>query len=173
MAGTRSGLPRTTSASQSYPILQIKTSSTLGVSLGHRRLLMREIANLGKTAAASPTVPSLTESRTNARNGTSSSRASVTPQAHATIRDVPATTVQGAYGGRTLFDPMLNLIGLPIERTIDCSLDHKSHRRCARLLQTNVRPTAPRVYLLVLPMWADLIIRGAASMLHIAVESNV
>ena len=30
------------------------------MSLGHRRQLLREIANLGKTATASPSAPSLT-----------------------------------------------------------------------------------------------------------------
>ena len=33
----------------------------IGVSLGHRRQLLREIANVAKTAAASPSDPSLTQ----------------------------------------------------------------------------------------------------------------
>jgi class 3 adenylate cyclase len=46
----------------SFSVLSDLTDQDLkdiGVSLGHRRRLLREIANLGKTAAASPSAPSL------------------------------------------------------------------------------------------------------------------
>jgi hypothetical protein len=47
----------------SFSVLSDLTDQDLkeiGVSLGHRRQLLREIANLDKTAAASPSAPSLT-----------------------------------------------------------------------------------------------------------------
>jgi class 3 adenylate cyclase len=48
-----------TSVFQSCPNSQTKTSKKIGVaSLGHRRLLLREIANLSKTADAPPAAPS-------------------------------------------------------------------------------------------------------------------
>jgi hypothetical protein len=42
------------------PDLTDQDLKDIGVSLGHRRQLLREIANLDKTAAASPSAPSLT-----------------------------------------------------------------------------------------------------------------
>jgi SAM (Sterile alpha motif) domain-containing protein len=42
------------------PDLTDQDLKDIGVSLGHRRRLLREIANLGNTAAASPSAPSLT-----------------------------------------------------------------------------------------------------------------
>jgi class 3 adenylate cyclase len=47
----------------SFSVLSDLTDQDLkdiGVSLGHRRLLLREIANIHKTAAASPSAPSPT-----------------------------------------------------------------------------------------------------------------
>jgi hypothetical protein len=43
------------------PDLTDQDLKDIGVSLGHRRQLLREIANLDKTAAASPSTPALTE----------------------------------------------------------------------------------------------------------------
>jgi hypothetical protein len=42
------------------PDLTDQDLKDIGVSLGHRRQLLREIANLDKTTAASPSAPSLT-----------------------------------------------------------------------------------------------------------------
>jgi class 3 adenylate cyclase len=44
------------------PDLTDQDLKDIGVSLGHRRQLLREIANLGKIAPASPSAPSATES---------------------------------------------------------------------------------------------------------------
>ena len=58
------------------PDLTDQDLKDIGVSLGHRRQLLREIANLDKTAAASPSAPSLAappvagQARSNAANTT-------------------------------------------------------------------------------------------------------
>ena len=44
------------------PDLTDQDLKEIGVSLGHRRQLLREIANLDKTAPTSPSAPSATES---------------------------------------------------------------------------------------------------------------
>jgi class 3 adenylate cyclase len=49
------------------PDLTDQDLKDIGVSLGHRRQLLREIANLDKTAAASPSAPSLTAGAVAAR----------------------------------------------------------------------------------------------------------